>query len=96
MTTSESQCRIWIKKTYPNALIFKYPDYKQTNLHHSSGIPDFLVIDIDNIFFVECKTWKNKTLTSAQKYMFAQLLLKNVQIYIWIKKKRGFECVLYK
>ena len=95
MTASETQCRNWIKKTYPKAIILKIPDFKQTGNTHSAGWPDFLVVDISDTFFIEVKTWKAKTFTPAQLYMFPRIQDAGGLIYVWEKQKRGHNLFIF-
>lgn len=95
MTCSETTFRNWYKKTYPDGFIIKWPDYKQTNLTHSAGIPDYLTIHNGTTIWYEVKTWKNKTFTEAQKYMFPIMQKAGAIIYVWTKEKRGHTLKLY-
>ena len=95
ITKSETQCRIWIKKRYPGAFIKKWPDFKQTSQTHSAGVPDFLVIHEGITFWVECKTYKAKTFTPAQKYMFPVMQKAGAIIFVWEKQKKGFKLYNY-
>ena len=90
MTRSESQCREWIKETYPGCLVLKIPDFKMTSSGVASGWPDFLVVHGGVTFFVECKTWKAKSFTKAQLYLFPLIVEKGGVVLVWVKERRGF------
>lgn len=96
MTQSESHAREWIKKEFKDSVILKIPDYKVTGLSYAAGYPDFLVIHSGKVWFIEVKTWKAKTYTPAQKYKFKEIIDAGGIIYIFLKKKRGFEYFIYK
>ena len=95
MSRSEDQARIWIKKTYPGAFIIKYPDYKQTGLTNSAGIPDYLVIHDGKTFWIEVKTWKSSSYTPAQLVVFSKMQQCGAVIYVWKKLKRGHDLFIF-
>jgi hypothetical protein len=96
MTRSESQFRIWYKKTHPTGYIHKIPDFKATGSSGGAGLPDYLTIDNATVAFYEVKTHKSKTFTEAQQRIFPKMCASGAVIYIWVKLKRGYSCYLYK
>jgi hypothetical protein len=63
MTDSESKFRTYLKKAFKDAYIKKMPDKKQTGLSTGLGLPDYLVINKGDTFWVEVKLAKDKKYT---------------------------------
>jgi len=95
MSKSETAFRNWFIKKYPDVFIVKWPDFKQTGQSHSAGIPDYLTIDNGITIWYEIKTYKAKTFTPAQKYMFPVMQKAGAIIFVWEKQKKGFKLYNY-
>lgn len=95
MTSSESSFRRWALKEWPGCFLVKWPDFKQTGLSHSSGVPDFLVVHGGSTFFVEVKKWNAKSFTPAQRKVFAHIVGEGGLVLVWIKEKRGHSVYQY-
>ena len=85
----QKSCIDYFRMQYPKLLIFHVPNERKQSVIQgarlksigaTAGIPDLVIVGMDNIFFVELKAPKGK-LTDSQKTIHANLLSLGHMVY---------------
>jgi penicillin-binding protein-related factor A (putative recombinase) len=90
-----------LKKLYPDAFIFKVPDFKQT-YNTNGGLPDYLLINNGKTIWYEIKKPKNKKFlnindfTDKQLIVFKKMLKNKADIKVMSIFNNTFEITDYK